>query len=116
MSSKPCSTPEAHARILHFGGNVFIGREGNDVRTSLLPIDATFSDASTVDEVCAWAALAAAEGGVGLRARNADVLRNQNLDDVTQARPVEAVLAQGSHERLLASIDRISRSRGVPGL
>ena len=38
------------------------------------------SSISSVDEVCAWAARAVGDGGVGLSAMNVEILRSQEID------------------------------------
>jgi hypothetical protein len=73
------------------------------------------SESSTIDVVCAWAARAVAEGGVGLSAANVDILRGQEIDgevlfNLTDAKLEKIGLVMGPREKLLAAVDRIHRT------
>lgn len=88
-----------------------------DVPCDAVASNPAISDASTVDAVCAWAARAVAEGGVGISAANVDILRRQEIDgevlfNLTDAELEKDGMVRGPRKKLLAAVDRF---RGPPG-
>ena len=78
----------------------------------------TITEASTIEDICMWASLPVAAGGVGLDEDDVAILRREKIKGTSLFRLTDAKLksdgmSRGAREDLLAAVSLLREPNGV---